>query len=71
MGEEDGLDSAAKFLMVQARLCDTGLRADGVLAGGGEQRVTINVEHLMVLPTPQAQPRPVTVIDVETKDDPS
>jgi hypothetical protein len=67
MGEEDGIDAAAKFLMVQARLCDTGLRADGVLAGGAEGRVTVNVEQLVVLPQPTAvRPEPKT-IDVDSK----
>ena len=63
MNDEDGIDAAAKFLMVQARLCDTGLRADGVLAGGGETRVTVNVEQLVVLPTAQSQPQRLEVTD--------
>jgi hypothetical protein len=68
MDDPEGIDAAAKFAMVRARLCDTGLRADGVLAGGGETRVQINVEQLLVLPTPERGPAP-TVIDVtETKD---
>jgi hypothetical protein len=68
MSQEDGIDAAAKFLMVQARLCDTGLRADGVLSGGGESRTTIHVEQVVLLPQPE---RPTSrVIDVtETKDD--
>jgi hypothetical protein len=64
MNDEKGIDAAAKFLMVQARLCDTGLRADGVLAGGAETRVSVHVDQLVVLPAVQ-QPK---VIDVtETK----
>ena len=67
MNDEDGIDAAAKMLMVRGRLCDTGLRADGVLAGAGEARITVNVEQLIVLPTPQTLPRPTqatAIIDV-------
>ena len=58
----DGIDAAAKFLMVQARLCDTGLRVDGVLAGGADNRITVNVEQLVVLPNPQ--PKSLPAIDI-------
>jgi hypothetical protein len=67
MDDPEGIDAAAKFAMVRARLCDTGLRADGVLAGGGEARVTVNVEQLIVLPTPQTPQQrlePTVTIDV-------
>jgi transposase-like protein len=68
IGDADGIDAAAKFAMVRARLCDTGLRADGVLAGGGETRVTVNVEQLIVLPTPQAPSRPTqTPVTIDVK----
>jgi hypothetical protein len=71
MSDPEGIDAAAKFLMVAARLCDTGLRTDGVLAGGGETRVTVNVEQLVVLPTPQTprqRPEVAEIIDVTPTD---
>jgi transposase-like protein len=67
INDPEGIDAAAKMLMVQARLCDTGLRADGILAGGGETRVTVNVEQLVILPSPpdaQRRLQPADAIDV-------
>jgi hypothetical protein len=61
----------ARFGMTANSLIETGLRACGVLAGGPDNHVTVNVEHLVVLPSAQVQPRSPVVIDVETKGDAS
>jgi hypothetical protein len=67
MADPEGIDAAAKFLMVAGRLCDTGLRADGVLAGGADTAVTVHVEQLVVLPSPSVTP--VRIIDVSNSKD--
>jgi hypothetical protein len=57
----------ARFGMTANSLIETGLRACGVLAGGPDNHVTVNVEHLVVLPSVPMQPSPVTIDVTETK----
>jgi hypothetical protein len=53
--------TVAKFAQAAGSLIDTGMRACGTLAGGSDTRVTVNVEQIIILPTPPASTCPVTV----------
>jgi hypothetical protein len=60
--------SVAKFGLAAGSIIETALRSCGVLAGGADNSVTINVEQLVVLPAPvPTEPAPV-VIDAPKSD---
>jgi hypothetical protein len=69
--DPDHWPQVAKFAQAAGSLIDTGMRACGVLAGGVDNSVTVNVEQLVVLPTPTVVRSVPTVIDVDSKDDKS
>ena len=54
----------AKFGMTAASIIEVGMRACGTLAGGQSDRITVNVEQLVVLPTPEERPALPPAIDV-------
>ena len=58
----------AKFGMAANSIIEVGMRACGTLAGGQDGHVTVNVEQLIVLPTPQSPQKRLEVtntIDVK------
>jgi hypothetical protein len=59
--------TVAKFAQAEGSLIDTGLRAAVVLAGGAETAIRVRVDHLVILPATDAEPKPVIDVTAEDK----
>jgi hypothetical protein len=69
--DETAWTQVAKFGMAANSIIEVGMRACGTLAGGPNHNVTVNVEQLIVLPTPQTPQQrlePTVTIDVNPTD---
>lgn len=62
------VEAGPKYLMVQSRLIDTGLRADGVIGEAPGNRSTVNIGHVIVMPSPKQLSPIESVIDVTALD---
>ena len=62
--DETAWTQVAKFGMAANSIIEVGMRACGTLAGGQGERITVNVEQLVVLPTPQAPQRRLEAAEV-------
>lgn len=62
--DETAWTQVAKFGMAANSIIEVGMRACGTLAGGQGERITVNVEQLVVLPTPQTPQRRLQAADI-------